>query len=499
MWLGGPVARTRNTKVVATLGPASRSWEVVKQLLEVPVDVFRINASHGTHADHEAQISTVRELGEKFDIHPAILLDLQGPKIRLGRFEGGGASLIAGSRFTITTKEVIGGAHRASTGYPNLPADVAPGDRLLLADGAAELRAIATGESEVVCTVISGGLIRDHQGINLPGVRMKAPSVTPKDLSDLEFGLKNRIDLVGLSFVRGAPDVLHLRQILAARAAPLPIIAKIEKLEAIENLDAIIEAADGVMVARGDLGVEVSLQKVPVLQKLIIERSRQNGKFVVTATHMLESMTASPAPTRAEVSDVANAIFEGTDGVMLSAETAIGKYPVEAARMMASIASEVDSSAAGFPAVAPPEQNSPVYAQIVANACCQVAQAPEIKGIVVFTTTGATARLIARCRPSVPVFAFVPDDRVVRSLAIIYGVKAFRAASADSADTLMRMCDDVLVRKQHLKTGDSVVVVTGEPMGTPGSTNQLRLRRIGELAAHSWPLNGCEGHTGSYC
>jgi pyruvate kinase len=458
----------RNTKIIATLGPSSRSQEIMKKLLSVPVDVFRINASHGTHLEHEAQIVSLRQLGGDLDIHPCILLDLQGPKIRLGRFQGGGAVLKSGSRFVITAKQVIGSVECASASYPNLSVDVTPGDRLVLADGAVELRALATEDSSIICVVTSGGVVRDHQGINLPQVKLTAPSLTPKDLTDLEFGLKNHVDLVGLSFVRGPSDILHLRQILAAKCSSMPIISKIERLEACENLDAIIEASDGVMVARGDLGVEVSLQKVPALQKTIIERSRRLGRFVVTATQMLESMTSNPTPTRAEVSDVANAIFDRTDALMLSAETATGEYPVEAARMMASIASEVEGFDGRIPALSLPKQSSPNHAHIIADACCRAAQAPEIRGIVVFTTTGATARLVAQCRPAVPTFAFVPTEAVLRSLAVVYGVRAFRSINAESAYAMTEASDRVLVREGCVKPNDSVIVLTGEPNRNSG-------------------------------
>lgn len=469
----------RRTKIIATLGPACRSPEVVRQLLAVPVDVFRINASHGSHAGHRAQIDTVRRLSGELGCHPGILFDLQGPKIRLGSFEGGTAALGSGSTFTITTAPAVGDAFRASTDYSNLPADLAVGDRLLLADGAVELRVLETSPISVLCRVISGGTIRDHQGINLPNVKLSTPSLTDKDFCDVEFAVEHKVDFVALSFVRSASDVIHLRQKLAEKARLVPIIAKIERPEACENLDAIIQAADGVMVARGDLGVEMSLARVPALQKKILEQTKRLGKFAVIATQMLESMTSNRAPTRAEVSDVANAVYDGADGLMLSAETATGSYPVESARMMASIALETEGSEAHLPVWSLPSQNPSDDAQVVADACCRAAQAQQIKAIVVFTTTGASARLIAVCRPSVPIFAFAPTEDVVRSLSIVYGVKAFRGVERESTRAMIEATDEILVRSGFLALGNCVVVSVGEPFGRPGSTNQIRVHHVG--------------------
>jgi pyruvate kinase len=468
----------RKTKIIATLGPACTP-EILKELLSVPVAVFRINASHGSHASHQMQIAMVRRLSEEIHCCPGILFDLQGPKIRLGRFKGGTATMSSGSTFTITTDPVIGDAFRASTDYSNLAADVNAGNRLVLADGAVELRALRIDSTSVVCVVTSGGVVRDHQGINLPNVKLSTPSLTEKDLCDVEFAVEHKVDFVALSFVRSASDVVDLRRILAEKALRVPIIAKIERPEACEDLDAIIQAADGVMVARGDLGVEMSLARVPALQKKILERSRRLGKFAVVATQMLESMTSNRAPTRAEVSDVATGVYDGADALMLSAETATGAYPVDSARMMASIALETEGADAHLPIGSLPHQESSNHAHIAADACCRAAQAPQIEAIVVFTTTGATARLIARCRPSVPIFAIAPTDDVVRSLSIVYGVRAFRGVDGDSTRAMIEATDEILMRSGFLALGSSVVVSAGEPIGKPGSTNQIRLHRVG--------------------
>jgi len=466
----------RRTKIIATLGPACTA-EVLKELLAVPVAVFRINASHGNHASHQMQIATVRRLSQELHCCPGILFDLQGPKIRLGRFEGGAATLTSGSTFTITSDPMMGDALCASTDYSSLAADVNAGDRLVLADGAVELHALKIASTSVVCMVVSGGIIRDHQGINLPNVKLSTPSLTEKDLCDVEFAVEHKVDFVALSFVRSASDVVHLRQVLASKACRVPIIAKIERAEACENLDSIIQAADGVMVARGDLGVETSLARVPALQKTILDRSRRLGKFAVVATQMLESMTANLAPTRAEVSDVATGVYDGADALMLSAETATGAHPVDSARMMASIALETEGADTTFP-IGPRDESSD-HAHIAADACCRAAQAPQIEAIIVFTTTGATARLIARCRPSVPIFAFAPTDDVVRSLSIVYGVRAFRGGDGDSTRAMIEATDEILMRSGFLALGSSVVVSAGDPIGKPGSTNQIRLHRVG--------------------
>jgi pyruvate kinase len=479
----------RRTKIIATLGPACTP-DILKELLAVPVSVFRINASHGSHASHQLQIATVRRLSEELHCCPGILFDLQGPKIRLGRFEGGAATLSLGSTFTITTDPVIGDAFRASTDYSNLAVDVNGGDRLVLADGAAELRVLRIASTSVVCVVTSGGVVRDHQGINLPNVKLSTRSLTEKDLCDVEFAVEHKVDFVALSFVRSAADIFDLRQILAEKAWRVPIIAKIERPEACENLDAIIQAADGVMVARGDLGVEVSLARVPALQKKILDRSKRLGKFAVVATQMLESMTSNRAPTRAEVSDVATGVYDGADALMLSAETATGAYPADSARMMANIALETEGAATQLPIGSSPAHESSDHAHIAADACCRAAQAPQIQAIVVFTTTGATARLIARCRPSVPIFAFAPTDDVVRSLSIVYGVRAFRGVDRDSTRAMIEATDEILTQSGFLALGSSVVISAGEPIGKSGSTNQIRLHRVGLVPGEDGGASG---------
>lgn len=337
----------RNTKIVATLGPASDSEETIRALIEAGVDVFRLNASHGSQAEHGERIRKVRAITKALGVEAGILLDLQGPKIRLGKFQSGGAVLRQGDWFTLTTEEVLGNAERASVSYARLAEEVRPNDRILLADGAVELQVVDSSGTAIRCRVVRGGAIADRKGVNLPGVAIQAPALTKKDMADLRFGIEAGVDMIALSFVRRREDVVRLRLFLEEAEAELPVIAKIEKPEGWQNFDEILEESDGVMVARGDLGVEMALERVPFIQKAIIERARRRGRFVITATQMLESMVDSAVPTRAEVSDVANAIYDGTDAVMLSAETSAGRYPVEAARWMARIAEETDSRLKG--------------------------------------------------------------------------------------------------------------------------------------------------------
>ena len=467
---------TTNTKIVATLGPASDS--LLAQLLAAGVDVFRLNASHGTREEHRARIEAVRALARETGTFPAILLDLQGPKIRLGKFATRGCELQTGAEFTITVEPVTGNCERASTSYANFARDVKPGDRVLLADGAVELRVLATdGVSARMC-VVSGGHISDHQGINLPGANLSIPCLTEKDLADLQFGIDAGIDMVALSFVRTPGDVRLLRSEL--KGANIPIVAKIEKPLAWDNIEPILDEADGVMVARGDLGVEMALEKVPRIQKSIIRRARRKRRFVITATQMLESMVEHPTPTRAEVSDVANAIYDGTDAVMLSAETSVGKYPVEAVQFMARIAAETESSISKRGYQEPPTGPNPANAEILADAAYRAAREARVAAIVVFTASGSSARLVSRYRPPVPIYAITPNESVARQLAISYGITPILAPDVSSTDEMLHQMDVLLVQHGVSKPGEPVVFVAGQPPGRAGTTNLMKLHRIGE-------------------
>jgi pyruvate kinase len=471
----------RATKIVATLGPATDQDGVLRKLFEAGVDVFRLNASHGTQGDHAQRIKAVRALAGEFASQAAILLDLQGPKIRLGTFENGSAVLEDGATFTITTQPVQGNAGIASTTYQSFAADVKPGDRVLLADGAIELRAQSTNGTEVQCEVISGGIITDRKGINLPGVNTSTPSLSKKDVADAHFGIEQGVDFFALSFVRQGRDVLRLRHLLEEQDAKQPIVAKIEKPEAWQNLDSILEECEGVMVARGDLGVEMAIERVPAIQKAIIEKARKCGKFVITATQMLESMITNPLPTRAEVSDVANAIYDGTSAVMLSAETSSGKHPVESVKVMARIACEAESSLQkkGFPDVWTQEEMT--IQEIIADAAYHAARSAGVVALAVGTSTGTSARLLARYRPPVPIYAFTSSDAVARQLSIVYGVHPIVSPAFQSTDEMLHEMERRLVETARVRPGDHIVFVAGQPVGLRGSTNMLKLHRISGL------------------
>ena len=469
----------RATKIVATLGPSTDSDAVMRSLFESRVDVFRLNASHGNHDDHARRIKMVRELSIEFKTRPGILLDLQGPKIRLGTFKDGPQFLRNDSFFTITTEAVEGTADMASTSYLDFARDVKPGDTVLLADGTLQLQVVETNGIAARCCVVSGGIISDRKGINLPGVKVSTPSLSKKDVADAHFGVEQGVDFLALSFVRQARDVLRLRHLLDDADAKQPIIAKIEKPEGWQNLDSILEECDGVMVARGDLGVEMALEKVPAIQKAIIEKARSRGRFVITATQMLESMIEHPFPTRAEVSDVANAIHDGTSAVMLSAETSAGKYPIEAVKMMARIACETESSIQrqGFQR-AWEEVADRAMPEIIADAAYHCARTAGVVALAVGTTSGSSARLLARYRPPVPIYAFTSNENVSRQLSIIYGVEAIVTADMTSTDEMLHEMERLLVSTGRAKPGDNIVFVAGQPVGMRGSTNMLKLHRV---------------------
>jgi pyruvate kinase len=471
-----PLHALRKTKIVATLGPASGNEEMMGSLLSAGVDVFRLNASHSTPEELVERIRCVRRLDREGAMRTGILLDLQGPKIRLGVFPEGPVELQAGERFTITTEPIDGDTRRASTSYSKLAQDVKPGDRILLNDGAVELRVLRTDGVAVECEIVVGGPVSSRKGINLPGVKVSAPALTRKDREDLRAGLAEDIDFVALSFVRCREDLIRLRHFLEEQEASVPVIAKIEKPEAWAAFDEILEESDGVMVARGDLGVEMALEKVPFIQKSIIRRARARGRFVITATQMLETMIENPSPTRAEVSDIANAIHDGTDAVMLSAETSVGQHPVAAVKVMGRVAREAEAT---LPPERVPDPGASV-AEIVAHAAWRAASLCGAAAIVVFTTTGATARLIARFRAAQPVFAFSPSEEVARRLSLIFGARAIEAPLLQSTDEMLAQMESMLIGLGWAQRGDLVVLVSGQPIGRPGSTDMMKIHRVGE-------------------
>jgi pyruvate kinase len=468
----------RHSKIVCTIGPASSSPRVIRKLLEAGMDVARLNFSHGTHDEHAKNIGALRAAAAAMRKTIAILADLQGPKIRTGALAGGGpVRLRAGQEFTITTAKVLGDTTRVSTVFEPLPREVKKGDRILLSDGLIELRVKQVGRAEIICGVVNGGSLGENKGINLPGVKLRVPALTPKDKADLKFALSAGADYIAVSFVRRPEDVVLAKQLIRKAKKETPVIAKLEKPEAIENLEAILRVADGVMVARGDLGVEMSPEQVPVMQKQIIQRAREFRRPVITATQMLESMTENPRPTRAEASDVANAIFDGSDAVMLSAETASGKYPVEAVSMMARIIESAEGSIKEFPRPVPQEKLK--VAETVAELVCHASRELHMKLIVVFTHSGFTARLISRYRPQVPIIALTPEVATLRRMALIWGVLPLESRDQHRIDTLAETTEKKLLRERLARKGDVIGIIAGTPMGVRGTTNFMKFHVIG--------------------
>ncbi len=467
----------RRTKIVCTIGPATRSAERLAALLEAGMDVARLNFSHGVLEDHAQVIALLRDLAARRGQTVAILQDLQGPKIRLGTFAGGRALLQRGAEFAITTRPVVGTAQLAGTTYERLTQDVKAGGRILIADGLIELTVIGVEGDAVRCRVVTGGEVGDHKGMNLPGVHVSAASLTAKDQADLLFGIAQGVDAVALSFVRGPADVLDVKELINEAGADTPVIAKLEKPEAIQHLEEILAVADGVMVARGDLGVELPLEEVPVVQKDIIRRAREHAIPVITATQMLESMVSNPRPTRAEASDVANAIFDGTDAVMLSAETAAGGHPVEAVQVMARIAAEAEAALADYAAGAAVARAS-TFPDVISEAACRAASEIRARAIVAFTQSGFTARLLAKYRPEVPILAFSPSETVRRRLCFHWGVVPKTIGAIRHSDELAEEIEAHLLQEDAVQPGDALVIVAGAPLWVRGTTNLIRLHRV---------------------
>lgn len=467
----------RKTKIIATLGPASSSEEMIERLIDAGVNVFRLNFSHGSHSEKALLIAAIRKLNDRTGRSVGILADLQGPKIRTGRMIDGALPLVRGDRLDITTSDLLGRPGLISTIYKSLPRDVKPGARILLDDGMIELKVQSVSGDIVHCTVVEGGVLKDLKGINLPGVDVSAPSLSEKDLADLDFCLATEVDFLALSFVRTASDVEQLKKIIYDRGMQVPVVAKIEKPEALRNFRSILAVADAVMVARGDLGVEVSPEKVPLVQKKIIRACNKAGKPVITATQMLESMILHARPTRAETSDVANAILDGTDAVMLSGETASGSYPVEAVRTMAKVALDVERSELGrLPTGETVHSNS--IAAAVAQAACHAAASLKARAVVVFTHSGSSAALISRFRPQQPIIAFTTSLVVRRRLALHWGVQTCPVGAMGGTDEQIKAVEDTLLASGFRK-GEVVIIAMGVPLEARGSTNLMKIHKLG--------------------
>ncbi|MHB1319087.1 MAG: pyruvate kinase [Anaerolineae bacterium] len=468
----------RRTKIVATIGPATASHEQIAAMIAAGMNVARLNFSHGSYDDHRRTCDLVRAAADQADQPVAILQDLQGPKMRTGRLiDGQPVELEQGARLEITTDDIAGDARRISTDYPHLPRDVSPGDHILVSDGLIELRVLKTTDTGVLTEVVYGGILRPRQGVNLPGVTISMPSVTAKDLNDLEFGVGLGVDYVALSFVRHASDVVQAKEALARADATTPVIAKLERPEALDELDAILAVADGLMVARGDLGVEIAPERVPGIQKTVIRAANRAGKPVITATQMLESMISSPQPTRAEVSDVANAILDGSDAVMLSGETAIGKYPIRAIQMMVRIAAAVEEQAISGAQAAlgyPLDELSSIPQGIAAAVSALVRTLP-LTAICVVTRTGSTARLVSRYRPALPILAFTPLESTYRQLSLLWGVIPIKTEFVRTEQAFDRQVRTMLLERGYAQPSDRVVVTGGYPVDPGGPTNMIRV------------------------
>ncbi len=478
------LSSARRTKIVCTLGPSSNTLEGIENLYRAGMNVVRINFSHGSHEDHAKTIGYVREIARKYEYSIPVLMDLQGPKIRVGQMKDGAQIIKEGSLVKLTSEEVIGDASLIPIDYPNLAEDATEGNQILIDDGLMELRIIKKSEKDLVAKVVVGGLLKSRKGVNLPDVDISMSSITEKDKEDLEFGLEIGVDFVAMSFVRSARDVQDVISRIRAKGSNAALIAKIEKPEAVHVIDEIIEEADGIMVARGDLGIEIPSEQVPLVQKKIIERCRMAGKPVITATQMLDSMIVNPRATRAESSDVANAVMDGTDAVMLSGETAAGKYPVEAVKTMSKIIKSIeDNSSAIYYSLKyrKPDWKEKQVIESLAYSCVTIADNVDAKAISTITHSGNTARRIAKFRPKVPIIAFTESRTVRRQLNLVWGVQSVRLDEIFDTDLSVKMMEDYLVKDGLVNKGDRIIIATGMPLAKRGRTNMIKVSTIEDM------------------
>ncbi|SFJ89316.1 pyruvate kinase [Streptomyces pini] len=470
----------RRSKIVCTLGPAVDSYDQLKTLIEAGMNVARFNMSHGSHAEHEERYHRLRKASQETGRAIGVLADLQGPKIRLETFADGPVELVRGDEFTITTEDVPGDRTICGTTYKGLPGDVSKGETVLINDGNVALQVIDVDGSRVRCIVIEGGVISDHKGINLPGVAVNVPALSDKDVEDLRFALEMGCDMVALSFVRDAADVRDVHRVMDEVGRRVPVIAKVEKPQAVENMEAVVLAFDGVMVARGDLAVEYPLEKVPMVQKRLIEMCRRNAKPVIVATQMMESMITNSRPTRAEASDVANAILDGADAVMLSAESSVGQYPIETVKTMSKIvqAAEEELLSRGLQPLVPGKKPR-TQGGSVARAACEMADFLNGKALVAFTKSGDTARRLSRYRAAQPILAFTTEPSTACRLTLSWGVESFVVPHVDHTDDMVDLVDAELLKLQRYSTGDTMIMTAGSPPGIPGTTNMVLVHHLG--------------------
>jgi pyruvate kinase len=469
----------KKTKILATIGPASNNYEMIKSLAAAGANVFRLNFSHGSHSVHKEVIEIIREVNKELNTNLGILQDLQGPKIRVGEVENNGVEIRAGEKITITNDPVIGTASLVSTVYQNLPNDVVPGDRILIDDGNLEVVVNSTDGKNVNATVIHGGILKSRKGINLPNTKVSAPSLTEKDIEDLAFGLEQDVDWIALSFVRSADDIIDLRTRIKAAGKECKIVAKIEKPEALENIDSIIEATDAIMVARGDLGVEVPMEIVPLWQKKMVEKCKLACKPVIIATQMMESMIQNPRPTRAETNDVANAVLDGADAVMLSAETASGKYPVNAVKAMTSIIMYLENNAEIYHNLYKiPEDDETFLSDNVILMAARLSRNVKAKAIVGITYSGFTGLRLASHRPMANIFVFTRNEKLLTQMSLVWGVRAYFYSSQVSTDATFEDIEKTLKNDSHVKSGDIIINTASMPLKESGRTNMLKIHVV---------------------
>ena len=469
----------RRAKIVATLGPATSSYDNIRAIIDAGVDVARMNLSHGSYDVHEGVYANVRKAAEDAGKPVAVLVDLQGPKIRLGKFEAGPYDLAQGDIFKITTDDIIGTKEISSTTFKGLPQDVSAGDYLLIDDGKVRVRVVEVEGNVVTTEVIVAGPVSNNKGINLPGVAVNVPALSEKDEADLRWGLKLGADIIALSFVRNAKDIERVHEIMAEEGRRVPVVAKIEKPQAVDALEEIIEAFDAIMVARGDLGVELPLEAVPIVQKRAVELARRAAKPVIVATQMLESMISSPVPTRAETSDVANAVLDGADAVMLSGETSVGEYPAITVATMARIVTSTEEH--GLDRIQPLGTRPRTQSGAITLAATEVADFVEAKFLCVFTESGESARRMARLRNKIPILAFTPEESVRRRMSLFWGVESFVVGRVTHTDQMVAQVDEALKSTGRAVDGDKVIIISGSPPGIPGTTNDIRVHKVGDV------------------
>ncbi|OFE17697.1 pyruvate kinase [Humibacillus sp. DSM 29435] len=484
----------RRAKIVCTIGPQTSSYEQLKGLVDAGMDVARLNLSHGEHAVHEQVYNDVRRASDESGRAVGILVDLQGPKIRTARFRGGPITLAAGQRFIITTRDVDGDETEVGTTYAGLPGDVRPGDVLLIDDGKVMLRAVDVTETDVVTETVIGGVVSNNKGINLPGVAVSVPALSEKDIDDLRFAMKLGADMIALSFVRNAADIDDVHAIMDEFGTRVPVIAKIEKPQAVANLLEIVLAFDGIMVARGDLGVEMPLEEVPLVQKRAIEMARRNAKPVIVATQVLESMIENARPTRAEASDAANAVLDGADALMLSGETSVGAWPIQTVQTMARIIESTEEH--GYDLIARLTAKPSTVGGAVTKAAVEVGETIGAKFLIVFSETGDSAQRMARVRPRLPMLVFTSDPRTRSRLALVWGIETFLVPRMHHTDQFAIQVDVKLLPEGRSVEGDLVMIVAGSPPGLPGSTNALRVHRMGDAVNRAAPAYRPEEVTG---